>query len=44
MPFFLQLAMNEYIAAAISAAWWDPANKKAFLPRLCKAFHNLSYA
>lgn len=32
VPFFLQLAMKEYSAAAISAAWCDPANSYAFLP------------
>jgi hypothetical protein len=27
--------------AAFSAASWFPQNSHAFLPRLCKAFHNL---
>ena len=30
--FFLQLAIEEYIAAAIYAAWCNPAKRKAFLP------------
>ncbi|HSI78896.1 MAG TPA: hypothetical protein VK957_23580 [Lunatimonas sp.] len=30
--FFLQLAMNEYTAAAIFAAWCEPKNRYALLP------------
>jgi hypothetical protein len=40
-PFFLHVAIKEYIAAVISAAWWEPANKNDFRPRLCKALHKI---